>query len=118
MISRLRGHVFAHKQNVGPTRFGCVSYDAILRRIVPDSTVALAFFVHICVYLAANGMTLLWNLKTDCIEEEVAQGDPELHEVVRMLARKTHKKASKAAPFFCKFLVLNKLNFTKRTPLR
>src|SRR5208283_3985758 len=34
------------------------------------------------------------------------------------LARKTHKKASKAAPFFCKFLVLNKLNFTKRTPLR
>ena len=85
VISRLRGHVFAHKQNVGPTRFGCVSYDAILRRFVPDSTVALAFFVHICVYLAANGMTLLWNLKTDCIEEEVAQGDPELHEVVRML---------------------------------
>src|SRR5271165_3466213 len=34
------------------------------------------------------------------------------------LARKTHKKASKAAPFFCKFLVLNKLNFTKWTPLR
>src|SRR5208283_4573839 len=34
------------------------------------------------------------------------------------LTRITHKKASKAAPFFCKFLVLNKLNFTKRTPLR
>ena len=38
--------------------------------------------------------------------------------VALALARKTHKKASKAAPFFCKFLVLNKLNFTKRTPLR
>src|SRR5271166_483310 len=37
---------------------------------------------------------------------------------IEALARKTHKKASKAAPFFCKFLVLNKLNFTKRTPLR
>src|SRR5271165_4002233 len=34
------------------------------------------------------------------------------------LARKTHQKASKAASFFCKFLVFNKLNFTKRTPLR
>src|SRR5208282_2033925 len=28
-----------------------------------------------------------------------------------LLTRKTHKKGSKAAPFFCKFLVLNKLNF-------
>gem|GEM_PF-4075091 len=34
------------------------------------------------------------------------------------LARKTHKKASKAASYFCKVLLLNKLNFTKRTPLR
>jgi hypothetical protein len=34
------------------------------------------------------------------------------------LTRKTHKKASKAASLFCKFLVFNKLNFTKRTPLR
>jgi len=34
------------------------------------------------------------------------------------LARKNHKKASKAASYFCKFLVFNKLNFTKRTPLR
>ena len=39
-------------------------------------------------------------------------------EVKKPLTRKTHKKASKAAPFFCKLLVLNKLNFTKRTPLR
>jgi len=38
--------------------------------------------------------------------------------VLVALTRKTHKKASKAAPFFCKFLVLNKLNFTKRAPLR
>jgi hypothetical protein len=36
----------------------------------------------------------------------------------KALARKTHKKASKAASLFCKFLVFNKLNFTKRTPLR
>jgi hypothetical protein len=35
-----------------------------------------------------------------------------------ILARKTHKKASKAASFFCKLLVFNNLNFTKRTPLR
>jgi hypothetical protein len=35
-----------------------------------------------------------------------------------LLARKTHKKASKAASYFCKVLVLNKLNFAKRTPLR
>ena len=34
------------------------------------------------------------------------------------LARKTHKKASKAASYFCKVLVVNKLNFAKRTPLR
>src|SRR5271165_4411791 len=37
---------------------------------------------------------------------------------VEQIARKTHQKASKAASFFCKFLVFNKLNFTKRTPLR
>jgi hypothetical protein len=35
-----------------------------------------------------------------------------------LLARKTHKKASKAASYFCKLLVLNNLKFTKRTPLR
>jgi hypothetical protein len=34
------------------------------------------------------------------------------------LARKTHKKASKAASYFCKLLVLNNVKFTKRTPLR
>jgi hypothetical protein len=34
------------------------------------------------------------------------------------LTRKTHKKASKAASYFCKLLVLKKLSFTKRTPLR
>src|ERR1700730_531205 len=34
------------------------------------------------------------------------------------LARKTHKKASKAAPIFCKFFLFKELNFTKRTPLR
>jgi hypothetical protein len=34
------------------------------------------------------------------------------------LTLKTHKKASKAASYFCKVLLLNKLNFTKRTPLR
>src|SRR5271166_5572725 len=53
-------------------------------------------------------------------EEQTAPIDDEQVIQVRLkdLARKTHKKASKAAPFFCKFLVLNKLNFTKRTPLR
>jgi NADP-dependent 3-hydroxy acid dehydrogenase YdfG len=35
-----------------------------------------------------------------------------------VLARKTHKKASKAAPIFCKFFLFKELNFTKRTPLR
>jgi len=35
-----------------------------------------------------------------------------------LLARKNHKKASKAASYFCKLLVFNKLNFTKRRPLR
>jgi TPR repeat protein len=34
------------------------------------------------------------------------------------LARKTHKKNSKAASVYCKFLLLNKLNLTKRTPLQ
>ena len=36
----------------------------------------------------------------------------------RLLARKTHKKASKAASVFCKLFVFKELNFTKRTPLR
>src|SRR5271166_2280464 len=45
------------------------------------------------------------------------QSDP-LNREPEGLARKTHQKASKAASFFCKFLVFNKLNFTKRTPLR
>jgi hypothetical protein len=40
------------------------------------------------------------------------------HRLFKDLARKTHKKASKAASFFCKLLVFNNLNFTKRTPLR
>jgi hypothetical protein len=34
------------------------------------------------------------------------------------LARKTHKKASKAVSIFCKFFLFKELNFTKRTPLR
>src|SRR5271170_8046983 len=34
------------------------------------------------------------------------------------LARKTHKKASKAAPIFCKLFLFKELNYTKRTPLR
>jgi hypothetical protein len=43
-----------------------------------------------------------WIYKTKCeLEEETG------------LARKTHKKASKAASYFCKVLLLNKLNFTK-----
>src|SRR5208283_2021295 len=47
-----------------------------------------------------------------------ASSMPRIVTAAPSLTRKTHKKASKAAPFFCKFLVLNKLNFTKRTPLR
>ena len=39
-------------------------------------------------------------------------------EGLRGLARKTHKKNSKAASVYCKFLLLNKLNLTKRTPLQ
>jgi len=35
-----------------------------------------------------------------------------------VLTRKTHKKNSKAASVYCKFLLLNKLNLTKRTPLQ
>jgi len=35
-----------------------------------------------------------------------------------VLSLKTHTKASKAASFFGNVLLLNKLNFTKRTPLR
>ena len=34
------------------------------------------------------------------------------------LARKTHKKTSKAASIFCKLFLSKELNFTKRTPLR
>jgi hypothetical protein len=34
------------------------------------------------------------------------------------LARKTHKKNSKAASNFCKLLVFNNISLTKRTPLR
>jgi hypothetical protein len=37
---------------------------------------------------------------------------------VQGLARKTHKKASKAASIFCKLFLFKELNFTKRTPLR
>jgi hypothetical protein len=37
---------------------------------------------------------------------------------ILQLARKTHKKASKAASIFCKFFLFKELNFTKRTPLR
>ena len=37
---------------------------------------------------------------------------------VEPLARKTHKKNSKAASFVCKILVLNKISLTNRTPLR
>ena len=66
-------------------RFGCASRDDIYRRIIPDSTVVLAYFLHICVYLAANGQTLLEKLRIDCIEEEVAERDPQLHEVVAAL---------------------------------
>jgi hypothetical protein len=34
------------------------------------------------------------------------------------LARKSHKKTSKAATIYCKLLLLNKLSLIKRTPLR
>jgi hypothetical protein len=36
----------------------------------------------------------------------------------QQLARKTHKKNSKAASIYCKLLLLNKLSLIKRTPLR
>jgi hypothetical protein len=56
-------------------------------------------------------LSLNWSRITEAIENVGAEGWD-------ALARKTHKKASKAASLFCKFLVFNKLNFTKRTPLR
>ena len=62
-----------------------MSTDDIYRRIFPDSVVVLAYFLHICLYLTANGQTLVENLKIDCIEEEVAESDPQLQEVVAAL---------------------------------
>jgi hypothetical protein len=44
--------------------------------------------------------------------------DREHSEGGHLLARKTHKKNSKAASVYCKLLLLNKLNLTKRTPLQ
>src|SRR6516165_9091105 len=42
----------------------------------------------------------------------------EMHWPIERMTRKTHKKNSKAASVYCKFLLLNNLNLTKRTPLQ
>ena len=86
-IKNLISRHICGQASTGPRapRFSCASKDDIYLRIIPDASVLLAYFLHICVYLAANGATLLENLRTDCIEEDVAQGDPQLREVIASL---------------------------------
>ena len=51
-------------------------------------------------------------------ERTVTPEGIETNFAVDYLTRKTHKKNSKAASVYCKFLLPNKLNLTKRTPLQ
>jgi hypothetical protein len=69
-------------------RFGCVSRDDIYGRIIPPYPVVFAYFLHVCVYLAANPQPLGETRQIDCIEQEVAGGDSQLHELVAALGER------------------------------
>jgi ADP-ribose pyrophosphatase YjhB (NUDIX family) len=63
-----------------------------------------------------RGESLVKALKREVYEESGLR--VQIGSLLGVLARKTHKKASKAVSIFCKFFLFKELNFTKRTPLR